>query len=165
MILPCQSLHVFISSFLTLLCVIYTYTRTQRYIHTHTHTYIPNSDVTLLPCLWLSSKSASPLPTALSWGWNTVHWSNNQPSSTGHLFFPMGLPQGSSWLERAMTGRRKHWALAWQHREVPVTSCRRKLYSPPEALLRLKTLSTGETAGTDVLRSIIWILFVHYILQ
>lgn len=159
MILPCHSLCMFfISSFPTLLCT----------IHIYIYTCIPNSYVTLLPRLRLSSNSASRLPTAFSWGWSTVQWCSNQPSSTGCLHFLMGLPQGSSCLERAMTGRRrrrKRWASAWQHREVPIISCRRRLYSRPEALLWLKAVSTWETAGTNVLTLIIWITFVHYILQ
>lgn len=137
------------------------------YIYTYTHVSL-TLNVTLLPRLRLSSNSASRLPTAFSWGWSTVQWCSNQPSSTGCLHFLMGLPQGSSCLERAMTGRRRRrkcWALAWQHREVPIISCRRRLYSRPEALLWLKAVSTWETAGTNVLTLIIWITFVHYILQ
>lgn len=139
------------------------------YIYTHIYTY-RHVSLTLTWPFFLASDSAviQPPLCSLPWGCSTVQWSNNQPSSTGHLVFPMELPQGSLWLERAMTGKRrrkKRWALAWQHRELPVTSCRRKLYLPPEALLWLKALSTWETAGTNVLRLIIWIIFVHYILQ
>lgn len=151
MILLHQSLHVLHFLF-SKSPLHYTYI----YIYIFICVHIPNSGVPILPPPLLSDSLVVQPPL----------YSLPSPEAGVLRGFvpasPAVLATYSSWWgcsrslhgwEKAMKGgrrRRKRWALARQHKKVPVISCRRKLCSPPEALLWLRALSTDETARTNV---------------
>lgn len=89
--------------------------------------------------------------------------------SIGHyLALLLGLPQESPWLgDSSEQGRwgRKCCVLSWQHKKMPVMSCRRKLCSLPEALLWMRVVPYTWDCSNKCLRLIVWGLLFDFCLS
>lgn len=120
------------------------------------------------PSLWLTGNSASPLLTAFFWGWRTARLCTSKPSSIGHLLLPMGLlPESSCLGEINERGKEEKEALSVgsaPQEGASNTSQEKTLLTTWSFALIMSFIYTWDCRN-KCLRLMIWLLFVHCILQ